>query len=297
VVKAEHGELRGRGKRWIEEEIARLNPVDDSEAIVLLSANRLLPRFGAAMVLNLLYCLGFLRVSGQLEGARAVDRDGSGKVHRHGDRRAEDTVLHFTTWIQYGPTSEKGLALLQGVKRMHDHYAKQYSFSNETMVHTIALFTVQFEHMFRLVGAKGYSQIEKEAQVTHWRAIGEQLGTREMPETWEGMERFLEWYENSPEWFGPTPEGYRCSAALIGQFSDRWLPRGFRWAGRLLLLSLVEDHVLRVLGQGKPARPIVWLVRRIVRTVMLVNQRLLPERRQLIDPSALLYSRREAVSA
>jgi hypothetical protein len=278
-------------RREIPEEIARLDPAADSTRIILLSTNRLLPRYGAAMLFNLLYCLGFLRVSGQIEGARAVDRDGGGKIHRRGDRRAEDTVRHFTTWIRYGPTSEEGLALLQGVKRVHDHYAKNYSISNETMVHTIALFAVQFEHMFRLVGAEGFSQAEKDAQVTHWRAIGAHLGTHDMPETWEGMEHFLEWYEASPKWFGSTPEGHRCSEALIGQFSDRWLPKGFRWTGRLLLLSLVEDHVLRAIDQKKPARPLVWLVRRLVHTGLLAEQRLFPKRRGLIDPSALLQPR------
>lgn len=84
------------------------------------------------------------------------------------------------------------------------------------------------------------------------------------------------------------PEAYRCGEALIDQFSVRWLPRGFRWAARPFLLSLVEDHVLQALGQAKPARSIVWLVRKLVRAVLLVSQRLLPERRQLIDPSTLL---------
>jgi hypothetical protein len=69
-------------RKWITEEISRLDPVADSALIMLLSTNRLLPRYGAAMVLNLLYCLGFMRISGQLEGARAVDRQGAGKIHR-----------------------------------------------------------------------------------------------------------------------------------------------------------------------------------------------------------------------
>lgn len=234
------------------------------------STERLLPRHGEAILLNLAYCLGFLRVSGQIEGARAVDRDGTGKIHRQGDRRAEDTVSYFTAWIQHGPESPEGIASLERVRRMHDHYAREYSISNETLVHTIALFTVQFEHLFRLIGAEGFSQIEKEAQVTHWRLIGERLGVRDMPTTWEGMEGFLERYEGSPAWFGPTPEAHRCAEALIAQFARRRLPRGFRWTARLLLLSLVEDHVLRALGEAQPPRPIVLSVRRLVRTGLRV---------------------------
>jgi len=247
------------------ETLRLVDPVADSARIVRLSTERLLPRYGEATALNLVYCLGFLRVSGQLEGARAVDRHGAGKIHRQGDRRAEDTVGYFLTWIQHGPASEEGAASLERVRRMHDHYAREYSISNETMLHTIALFTVQHEQLLRLVGAAGFSQIEKEAQVTHWRAIGERLGARDMPATWEGMERFLEWYEGSPAWFGPSPEAHRCAEALIEQFANRRLPAGLRWAARPLLLSLLGDQVLHAVGEEKPARPIVRLVRRLVR--------------------------------
>jgi hypothetical protein len=49
---------------------------------------------------------------------------------------------------------------------MHDHYAREDSMSNETFVHTIAFFTVQFECLYRLVGAKGFTPTERIAQVT-----------------------------------------------------------------------------------------------------------------------------------
>jgi hypothetical protein len=282
---------RAGGRRWISEEIASLDPVVDSTRIVLLSANRLLPRRGGALILNLLYSTGFLRICGQVEGARAVDREGRGKIHRNGDGRADDTIAHFTTWIRYGPRSAEGAASLRQVRQIHDSYAKRYSMSNETMVHTIALFTLQFEHLFRLVGAPGYSEIEKRALVNDWRVIAGRLGVEDVPATWDGMERFLGWFEASPVWFGPTAEGHRCAESLIEQFSRRWLPPGCRWIGRLLLLSLVEDNVLLATGERKPPRRVVGALRLLIRMELVATQRFCRERRQLLDPTTLLDPR------
>jgi len=278
-------------RRWIAKEIARLDPVNDSTLVLRLILSQLVPRFGGAMLLNLFYSVGFMRVSGQLEGARAIDRRGTGKAHRAGDLRATDTIAYFAGWFQHGPLSEHGSASIARVKAMHDHYAREYSMSNETFLHTIAFFTVQFERLFRLIDAQGFSETEKVAQLTHWRLVGEQLGTRELPETWDEMERFLDWYEASPAWFGPTPEGRRCADALIDQFSNRWLPTGLRWAGRPLLLSLHEDHVLHAIGHQKPARPVAGLIRRLVRAGLFLNRRVVPDRRKLLDLTALAPNR------
>lgn len=280
-----------RSRKWIAADIARLDPDTDSAQIMCLIINQLLPRRGGGVLLNVLYTVGFMHIAGQREGARAVDRHGTGKIHRDGDRRANDTLSFFLGWFQHGPRSPDGNASLAQIKRIHDHYARDYSMSNETFIHTIALFTVQFEQLFSLVGAEGFTQTEKAAQVTHWRGVGDGLGVRELPTRWADMERFRQWYEASPDRFGPTPEATRCVNALIDQFSDRWLPTRLRWAGRPLLLSLHNDHTLRAIGQTKPHSPVVWLVRHLVRAGLFVNRRVLSDRRELVDLSTLFAHR------
>jgi len=264
----------------------QLDPVDDSTQIMRLIVNQMVPRASRALTLNLIYSVGFMHICGQIEGARAVDRHGAGKIHRDGDRRAEDSISHLiTSWIQSGPRSQSARESMARVKRIHERYARDYSMSNETFVHTIAFFTLQFDHLFRLVGAKGFTNAERTAQVTHWRLVGERLGVEQQPETWEEMERFVDWYEHSPEWFGPTPDSRSCANALIEQFSNRWLPPGLRWVGRPLLLSLHEDHVLEALSQKRPRKPVIWTIRRLVRTTIFLNREVLGHRRA---PSAWL---------
>jgi hypothetical protein len=281
-------DLSGRSNRrrhWIASEIASLDPVTDCDRIVLLTANRLLPRVGLGVVFNLLYCLGFVRIAGQLEGARAVDRQGTGKVHKEPNRRAEDTIAHFTTWIQFGPSSAEGLASLRRVRGIHDHYAESYTMSDETFRHTIALFSLQFDRLLRSIGAAGYSEVERQAQVVHWRRIGDALGVQDMPATWEEMEFVLQAYESDPAWFGPSSEGRRCAEALISQFIERWFPFGARWAGRLLVRSLLEDHLLGIVGQPRPPRAFVWLIRVLARSLVAFELHVLPDRTALINPT------------
>ncbi|APE33581.1 hypothetical protein BOX37_05915 [Nocardia mangyaensis] len=286
-----------RGRKWITAEIARLDPRTDSTQMMGLIINRLLPRVGGALFLNLFYTVGFMHVAGQREGARAVDRHGTGKIHRDGDRRADDTLRFFLSWFQHGALSTHGNASIAQIKRIHDRYSSEYSMSNETFIHTIAWFTLQFEQLFTLVGAPGFTPMEKAAQVSHWRAVGEGLGVRDLPESWEEMERSLAHYESSPEWFGPTPEGTRCVNALIEQFENRWLPTGLGWTARPVLLALHSDLTLSALDLKRPSRPITWTVRYLVRAGLTLNRRLLPDRRELLDLSTVFGgSRTEDIS-
>lgn len=277
-----------RKRKWFTQEIALLDPVADSATVMLLIVNQLLPRYGGAMLLNAIYSIGTIRMCGQIEGARALDRRGTGKIIKEGERRAHDTVSSMTRWIQHGPLSAEGMASLARVKRMHDHFAVDHPMSNETFVHTIAYFVIQFDRLFQLVGAREFTDNEKLAQVTHWRFVGEQLGTRDLPQSWEGMEQFVTHYEACPQWYGPTPEAHRCAVAVLQQFCDRRLPIGLKWLGRVVLLSLSDDHVLNAVGLEKPPKLLVWLTRKMVCLGLFVNYRLLPDRSDLIDPSTLV---------
>ncbi|ORJ52568.1 hypothetical protein [Mycobacterium simiae] len=81
---------------------------DDAEIVAALTAirSRITPPIGAAMLYNLMYAVGFTRISGSVEGADAVDPAGTGKIHRHSDSRADDTMQHFPAWITHGAHSE-----------------------------------------------------------------------------------------------------------------------------------------------------------------------------------------------
>ncbi|WP_433678242.1 hypothetical protein [Nocardia sp. CA-119907] len=229
---------------------------------------------GAKAAENLIYAVGFIRTCGGVEDAEAVDRGGSGKIHKHGDRRADATAEYFQHWMTYGATGSQTRESVAEVARMHEHYKKSYTMSNAAFVHGVALFTILFDEIFQIVGLDVFTEEEKAAQVAHWRAIGEQLHTHDMPDTWAGLQQFNFDYEHNPQYFRPTPEAHRCAEALIVQFNKRWLPRPLHPLGRALLLSLVPDHVLVAVGERKPPTVVVALLRTAVRFGLLTQWRI-----------------------
>jgi hypothetical protein len=283
------GSLRRR--QWVAAHIAGLDPNTDASEIVRLSLARHMPRFATAAVLNLVYCLGFLRLSGQIEGAAVVDRHGRGKIHLFPNRRAQDTVSYFLFWMQAGPQTESGRSSINEVRRVHEGYARRYAMSNETFVHTICFFAVQLDHMLRLIGAPRLTDVERTANLVYWRAVGEQLGVSGLPASWQEAECYLAAYEGSPWWFGPTAAANRCAQALISQFAQRWLPVGLRWTARPIILSLLEDHVVTAIGYDRPPRAVALTVRTATRAALWLSRTLLADPAK--SPSRLRLRRAE----
>ncbi|MCD9193400.1 DUF2236 domain-containing protein [Streptomyces albireticuli] len=247
---------------------------EDAAHIMRGIARRMTPPVGAAFTSHLLYTLGLMRIVGEAEGAAAVDRAGTGKIHRSGQARADDTIAYFQHWVRHGAASPQAAASIDRVQRMHVHYARSYPFSHETYVHGIALFTLLSDEILTLAGINAFTDREKAAQVQHWRAIGARMNIRDLPTTWTGMQQALRDYEQSPQWYRPTPAGRRSAEALIHQFNHRWLPRPLHRLGRAVLLSLHHDHVLAAIGQDPPPAYLVRLTRRALRIAYAAQIRL-----------------------
>ncbi|WP_285031171.1 hypothetical protein [Mycolicibacterium sp. lyk4-40-TYG-92] len=250
--------------------------VDLAEVMHRIPA-KVMPSVGADVVKNLVYAVGFIRVVGGPEEAAPVDRAGKGKIHRRGTRRAVDTAEPFAHWMRDGASSAATRESVARVVRMHDHYGKAYAMPNEAFLHGIALFTLGFDEIFQIVGLDVFTDSEKAAQVAHWRAIGEQMRIRGIPDTWTGMQQMLRDYEHDPQWYGFSVEGHRCAESLINQFNERWLPRALHPVGRAVILSLEPDHVLAAVGERKPPTAVVWMVRRLVRAALLIQLKAVPQ--------------------
>ncbi|TWS26020.1 DUF2236 domain-containing protein [Tsukamurella sputi] len=222
-------------------------------------------RAGGAVADNLFYTVGLIRICGGVEDAAAVDRGGAGKVHRHGQRRAEATIAPFRQWMVDGADSAATRASIAPIVTMHGHYGASYAMSNRTFVRATALFTILFDEILAAVGIRGYfSDAEKAAFVAHWRSIGTQMGASDLPETWAGMRAANAAYEADPTVFRLTDSSARCAEALTDQFIARWLPRPLWPLGRLVLNSLQPDHVLAATGLRRPPR----LARTVARTAV-----------------------------
>ncbi|WP_280230240.1 hypothetical protein [Nocardia cyriacigeorgica] len=266
-----------RGFKWMRAEIERLDPEVDSERIVRLTSCRLLPK--SLLVVHLFYTVGFIRFAGPPVSAESVDRDGTGMLYEHGFRRADETMFHLSSWIDDGVSSPTSLESLDYVRNWHSGVARNWPTPMHTFRHSAAVFTLIYDRLLRrIAGAPGLSDIERRAQLIHWRSVSGRLGVADIPRTWHDMEQLLESYEHGPE-FGYSPAGQRLANALIDQFANRWFPRPLRWFGRRLVVAFSEEHVIDTLGIPRPPIVFTAAVRRLARAAVFAKCHVLPDPR------------------
>ena len=111
-----------RSRRWIAQEIERLDPEVDYEAIWRLTSTYGLDDFAV----NLVYAHLFPHFVIPMHGSETVYRGGDGKVVERATQRVEDTFRHNLTWWTYGPSHERTQASVANINRLHAHYARKY---------------------------------------------------------------------------------------------------------------------------------------------------------------------------
>lgn len=281
-----------RGFKWIRAEIERLDPEVDSERIVRLTSCQLLPK--SLLVVHLFYTVGFVRFAGPPVSADSVDRNGTGMLYDHGLRRADETMFHLLSWVDDGVPSPASIESLDHVRQWHSGVARNWPMPMHTFQHSAAVFTLIYDRLLRhIAGAPGLSDNERRAQLVHWRRVSEGLGVVDIPDTWQGMEEFLECYEHGAE-FKFSPAGQRLANALIDQFATRWFPRPLRWFGRWLALAFSEEHVIDTLRIPRPPTAFSYAVRRLARVAVFVGRHLLPDRREVFRLSDIIAEHKKS---
>ncbi|HEX8053588.1 MAG TPA: oxygenase MpaB family protein [Thermoleophilaceae bacterium] len=281
-------------RKWMLKELHRLDPEKDAGRITELSYSARFSRMQLSY--HMYYSMFFLRASGAPESARPIDRDGKGFFYRNGHKRADDTTADIFGWMHHGPESELGRASIARVKRMHDNLAARWGMPNHVLVHTLACDLLSPHWLMEMIGGPKFDDHERLAHLNFWRAVGDGLGITDVPETWDGMVAYVKEYEAS-EHFQPSPHGKRLAHGFADQFCERWFPRGFRWLGRWVLLSLVEDHVLDVHGFERPPRPVVRLTREATRLTAYLAYYVLRDPSPTFSPGELFRSGHPDIAA
>lgn len=270
--------------QWMRREISRLNPETDAPRIVQLYISSTVPR--SAMVSNLIYTLGLVRLCASREQSVPVHRKGRGKVYRQGDQRADETNYHLLMWIDSDLSAPHIRESLAHVRHLHDVIGRAWPMRQEAFLHALSSFTLLLDNLLtRVLGAPPLGEKEKAAFLHQFQHIGNALGIENIPATWEGMEAYLDAYEHS-DCVAYSEEGAAVAHALIEQFITRWLPRPLHPQGRWLITALLEEHIVEALRLPPPPALFKGTVRRLGRVLLFVKQRLLPNPREPFSLSA-----------
>ena len=283
-----------RGYKWIAAEIEGLDPYVDYERIWHLSTCYYTNNF----MMNFLYSTGFPHFILPPHGGETISRRGTGPVVRAGQRRQDETVLQFWTWFELGPSDPKVRASVERVNTMHEGIWKRMpgNFSKiEDFIYTMCWIGADMHRLRLRVGLPGYTENQKVATHLFWRDVAQlfrcETGpvAQEFPADFAGMLAYLEAYE-AVDW-EHSPEGLETCEAILEQFARRWFPPGFRWAGRTMILSMLDESTRRTHHLPKPAAPIIWANELGLRMVLWSKERVLrdpvlttPERNRRKNP-------------
>lgn len=269
-----------RGYKWIAAEIERLDPHVDYERIWTLSTCYYVNNF----MMNFLYSTGFPHFILPPHGGETIGRGGKGPVVSAGQVRQDETVDKFWTWFEFGPSDPATKASVEHVNRLHEAIWKKMpgNFTKiEDFVYTMCWIGADMHRLRLRIGLPGFTEKQKIATVHYWRDIAEMFRSeagpvaQEFPADFDGMLAYMAEYE-AVQW-EYSPEGYQSCQAILDQFARRWFPPGMRWAGRAMILSMLDEPAHRVHRLPTPPAPIVKANELGLKLVLWSKERLLPD--------------------
>lgn len=108
-------------------------------------------------------------------------------------KRYDDTVLTLSELLEFGYDSERGRAALKRMNQRHGHYV----IPNDEYLYTLSTFIFEPIRWNTRFGWRPLTDAERLASYYFWRRIGEHMGIRDIPPSYEAFERFNIAYERA----------------------------------------------------------------------------------------------------
>ncbi|MFG2961692.1 MULTISPECIES: DUF2236 domain-containing protein [unclassified Streptomyces] len=286
-----------RRYRWVERELAGMDPETDWERMISLYIGHRVPEFALAMTIY----PGTMRM--MQPPATAATLAHTGKLETRPDRRFRDGNAFLTAWMVDGLSSPRGRGAAERLNRLHrgvdrrtPHLPGNFD-GVDDFVYPLVLLATFGDRLQTSLGLPGTSEPMKIAW-HHWARTLFRLLEREsgplageaFPEDWDAMTEFAAKFDSRP--YEQTEAGRRVATAMMDFFAERWFPAPFRAFGRDVTRWLAGERVCRLhrIGWMSPGRE--RAVRLFLKSAFRA-QRLLPDYRTPL-PERL---RRQAASS
>lgn len=266
-----------KGYKWIAGEIERLNPEVDYARIWALSTIY----YADDTLVNLLYALGMPCFTQSPHGSELL-MNRSRKARNKKQDRADDTLAHFWRWFEYGPEHIEAQRSIEQVNRIHEAMAKMVAaaFSNDDFIYTTSWLGTKLHRMRLFMGLPGFSDKQKIAAHHFWRGVmlkmrGPHGYVHGYPESFEEMEAFVDEFE-SRNW-AQVESGRELAVYVIEQFNEARLPKPLWGLGRQIVLTFQAKHIRDLHRMGDPNPIAAWLIKRVLKMKIQLQERLLPD--------------------
>jgi len=247
------------------QEIRGLDPVSDHSRIVYLDTCFEFPwDTTRALELALFRTFAVPSVAALL--------DSTGEFARGAQKRYDDTDLILSTIVEAGYDSEDGKRAIRRMNSIHGRFA----ISNEDFLYVLSSFVFEPIRWNARFGWRPLIETEKRATFEFWREVGRRMAIRDLPETYDELERLNEDYERRH--FRRTAASERVGRATRDMFLA-WFPGLPSRFGAPAIYALMDDRLLDAFGFPRPPGSLRPIVERALHTRARVVASLPPRRR------------------
>lgn len=248
------------------QEIKRLDPAVDHQRIAFLTSLHEFPwDTTRSLELALFRAFAVAKGTGLLAG--------TGEFTQRTQKRYDDTVLILAEILEHGYDSDRGKAAFRRMNQMHG----RHPIPNDEFIYVLSTFVFEPIRWNERFGWRPLHSNEKLAAYYFWREIARRMNIHDVPDTYEGLERYYE--EFARQHYRFAPENLALAEATRDLLLGWYLPR-FLWPlGRPFVHALMDDHLLEAVGLRRPP----LLVRRVAEGAVRLRSRIvrrLPGRRQ-----------------
>lgn len=186
-------------------------------------------------------------------------------------KRYDDTALLLDAVLEHGFDAERGRTAIRRINQMH----RAYDISDDDMRYVLSTFVVMPARWLDLYGWRRLTAHERRACAAYYRRLGEHMGIKEIPGTYEEFEELLDRHEAAR--FGWDESGRAVADSTLALMVS-WYPRVLAPVTRRAATALMDDSLIRAFRYRPPPPALRALVRGALRTRGRVL-RLFPPRR------------------
>jgi hypothetical protein len=179
--------------------------------------------------------------------------DRSGEFHRAAQRRYDDTAILVAEMCEWGYEEGRGREALERMNWAHSHFR----IANDDFLYVLATFVYEPVRWIDRYGWRATCRNERLAFYWFWRRIGERMGIRDIPPSYEAFEAWAAGYERQT--FRYSESNRRIGEATRDLFAG-WYPRVVAPVVHRAIYALLDDPMLEAFGFPRP-HP---LLRRVV---------------------------------
>jgi len=162
-------------------------------------------------------------------------------------RRYDDTDLILSTIVEAGYDSDEGRRAIRRMNRLH----RRFDIANEDFLYVLSTFVYEPIRWNRRFGWRLMVEQERLATFHYWREVGRRMAIKEIPETYEELERYNVEYERAN--FRYAESNTRVARASRDMFLA-WFPGLPKRLGSHAIASLMDDRLREAIGFPDPPR-------------------------------------------